>query len=102
MNINSGKAKIQTGTFKMIHTINMDEHQELIDNLKETILQNVSHLTFLYPFLRHELEDLQEYLGRLKPKSKRSLNFLGSAWKWIAGSPDHDDIKILGKKQTKC
>lgn len=99
--MNSGQAKIQTGTFKLIHTINMDEYQELIDNLEETLHQKVNQSHFLYPFLRHELKELQEYLDRLKPKSKRSLNFLGSAWKWIAGSPDHDDFEILEKKTNK-
>ena len=28
-------------------------------------------------------------------KSKRSLDILGTAWKYLAGSPDHDDLNII-------
>lgn len=31
-------------------------------------------------------------------KAKRSLNFIGSAWKFIAGNPDHDDFVLLKGK----
>lgn len=31
----------------------------------------------------------------MKPREKRSLNFLGTAWKWLAGTQDHDDHKIV-------
>ena len=23
------------------------------------------------------------------------MNFLGSAWKWLAGTPDHEDFRII-------
>lgn len=32
------------------------------------------------------------------PRSKRSLDFLGSAWKFIAGSPDAQDFEIIKEK----
>lgn len=96
--MDSGLAKLQTGTFRLIHVININEYQELTNNLHEILHQKVGSSHYIYPFLNHQLIELQEYLDRLKPRSKRSLNFLGSAWKWLAGSPDHDDFEILEKK----
>lgn len=38
-------------------------------------------------------------MKRLVPsKRKRSIEFIGSAWKWIAGSPDSHDFEILEQK----
>lgn len=94
-------AKLQTGTFKLIHIIDTDGYQELINNLQETLHRDVNPSHFLHPILNHELTELQAYLDRLKPKTKRSLNFIGSAWKWVAGNPDHDDLEILTQKTNR-
>lgn len=96
--MDAGTARLQTGTFKLIHVIETDRYQELIDNMQETVSKNISESHFLRPFLVHELIEMQSYLDRLKPRAKRSLNFIGSAWKWIAGNPDHDDFEIIKKK----
>lgn len=61
---------------------------------------NVSRSHPLYPFLSHETNQLQSHLDRIKPRVKRSLNFIGSAWKWIAGNPDHDDFEIIKQKMN--
>lgn len=99
--LNAGVAKLQTGTFKIIHIIETDEYQELIDSMRITVSQNISEHHFLRPFLIHEITEIQGYLDRLKPKMKRSLNFIGSAWKWIAGNPDHDDFEIITQKTNR-
>lgn len=98
---NSGLAKLQTGTFKLIHIIETNEYQKLITTLEDTLRHDVNPSHFLQPLLNREITELQSYLDRIKPRSKRSLDFLGSAWKWIAGSPDHDDLEILTKKTNK-
>lgn len=68
--------------------------------MQHNLLQNVSHTHPLYPFLSHELIQLQNHLDRIKPRVKRSINFIGSAWKWIAGNPDHDDFEIIEQKMN--
>lgn len=75
-------------------------YQKIVDEMHAFISKNVSSHESLYPFLIHDLEQIQNHINRLKPsnKIKRSLNFIGSAWKWVAGSPDHDDLKILSHK----
>lgn len=99
--LNTGVAKLQTGTFRIIHIIETDEYQDLIDSMRITVSQNISAHHFLRPFLIHEITEIQGYLDRLKPKIKRSLNFIGSAWKWIAGNPDHDDFEIITQKTNQ-
>ena len=34
-------------------------------------------------------------------RSIRSINSIGTACKWIAGTPDHDDMKIATDKRNK-
>lgn len=43
-----------------------------------------------------EIRNLVQNL-RLR-KTKRSLNFIGTAWKWIAGNPDHEDYITIKEK----
>lgn len=99
----SGLAKIQDGNFRIIHIIDIDKYQETINSLQNILSQNITKHHFLHPFLTHELTEIQGYLDRLKPnvKNKRSLNFIGSAWKWIAGNPDHDDFEIITQKTNE-
>ncbi|XP_065356226.1 probable cyclin-dependent serine/threonine-protein kinase DDB_G0292550 [Calliphora vicina] len=96
--INTGYAKVQTGTFKLIHVIEPDNLQNLINKIHQTLNYNVSQSHPLYPFLSHEANQLQNHLNRIKPRIKRSLDFIGSAWKWIAGNPDHADFQIIEQK----
>lgn len=51
----------------------------------------------MYPFLEYELYQSQLALNKLKLKkrNKRSVDFLGTIWKWIAGTPDHSDMMIV-------
>lgn len=96
--LDAGQVKLQTGTFKLIHIIDTDRYQEIIDTIKVKVDEDVNGAHYLRPFITYELLELQGYLDRLKPKTKRSLNFIGTAWKWIAGNPDHDDFEIIKMK----
>lgn len=49
----------------------------------------------------HEVRSLEKILNELRPRrSARSIDALGTAWKWIAGTPDHEDFQIISD-QTK-
>lgn len=82
----------------LIHIIDIQGYQELIDRLQQNLNNDVGLSYFLHPLLNHELTELQAYLDRLKPKTKRFPDFLGSVWKWMARNPDHDHFEILTKK----
>jgi len=34
----------------------------------------------------------------LPSRTKRGINELGTLWKWIAGTPDHDDLITVQNK----
>ena len=84
--LDEGTSQIQDGTFKIIHQI--DTH---------TLTKNIPISNSINPILRSEIGQIRTILRRLTPKvqQKRSLDFLGTTWKWIAGSPDHHDLDIL-------
>ncbi|XP_053969201.1 uncharacterized protein LOC128870575 [Anastrepha ludens] len=93
---NTGWTKIQNGTYKIIHTIDTDEYQRTLNELNSTIRHKITPDNSLLPFLLHEMSEIQSFLSRLKPKvNKRSINAIGTAWKWLTGSPDHEDLVML-------
>lgn len=101
ISISNGKAKIQEGNFKLIHEIELDNFQTFIDETRTILKNQITDKNILYPYLEHELSQIQELLIRIKPhRAKRSLDFIGSAWKWIAGNPDHDDFEIIKNKMN--
>jgi len=93
-----GEAKLQNGIFKLIHILELGDYERAVDSLDLQIQQKLSQNNSLLPFLLHDINQLKSQLRRLKPRVKRSINALGKAWKWIAGSPDHDDHQIVVDK----
>lgn len=99
ISINTGQAKLQTGNFKIIHTIDIDEYENVTSGILDLISTDGCKGHHLFPYISYELGQIQNLIENLKPrKSKRSLNFIGSAWKWIAGTPDHDDFITIKQK----
>lgn len=100
MKIDAGPARLQNGSFKIVHIIDMEAYEVLITNLEEVLKLKGNHSHPLYPILSYEILRIRSHLARLKINkvNKRSLDFIGSAWKWIAGNPDHHDHEILTNK----
>lgn len=99
ISIGTGRAKIQEGNFKLIHVIELDNHQNFIDRIRTILNEEITSEHSLYPYLNYELSQLQTLLDNIKThKSKRSLDFIGSTWKWIAGNPDHEDFEVIKSK----
>ena len=36
-----------------------------------------------------------------KPKNKRAINWIGTAWKWVAGTPDYHDMEIIESQMRR-
>lgn len=72
-------------------------YQELLNNIQTDIKRHIDETDTNLPYISHQISQISKILVTLKPKTRnpRSLNFIGSAWKWLAGSPDHDDFQIL-------
>lgn len=92
-------AKIQDGTFKIVHVIKLNEYQNFLNEIQIFINNSLPKDSIFFPSITHEVNQLSEMLNSIYPleksKQKRSINMLGTAWKFIAGSPDHDDLQII-------
>lgn len=97
--IDNGQAKIQDGTFRLIHLIDLGKYERFLTETYNEIANQIPNDHFLYPILKHETTQTFEILNTLKPsnvnKMKRSIDILGTAWKYLAGSPDHEDLNII-------
>lgn len=94
--ISIGKAKIQEGNFKLIHIIDLENYQSFVNEINPILQNQITSKHPLFPYLNHELNEVKDLLENLVPhKKKRSINEIGTVWKWIAGNPDHEDFKII-------
>lgn len=78
------------------HLTNLSLFESIIENYKtneEVILLDDSSMDF-------EIQMIETLLRKLKinNRSKRGINELGTVWKWITGTPDHDDFMQITNK----
>lgn len=94
-----GNAKLQTGTFRLIHVIDLESYEHILNNI-ESKTETINRNNPIYPFLIHEIAIIKNHINRLRPKirNKRSIDIIGKTWKWIAGNPDHEDLIVLTDK----
>lgn len=58
---------------------------------------NIFEIKFELEIIDTLLEQLDK-IDKYKTKTKRGINELGTIWKWIAGTPDHDDFVLIKNK----
>lgn len=72
--------------------------------LQETndLISKISDTPLLVQILKQQQEEISHILRTLEipHRHARALDFLGSALKFVAGNPDHDDYKMLLTKQN--
>ena len=88
--------KIQTGNFRIIHEINMTDLESTINLLTNIVYSKTNNP--LLNIAKHKIKTLYSNFNQIKPQRshrKRSLNIIGSTWKWIGGSPDAQDLQII-------
>lgn len=91
-----GKAKVKIGFVRVIHPIDLIQ----ISNTIEEVNREVQRSSTVYPLcelLVIKSYKLYETFLKLQPISRRQKrwNSIGTAWKWIAGSPDAEDLRII-------
>ena len=65
-------------------------------------IQSISNITYAHPLRMFLLQQVVNIKGlkRFSPgRKERSMDFIGSAWKWIAGTSDGYDFEILNENQ---
>lgn len=91
--IQRGNGWIIDGHFNLVHTINLEAFEQILTDLANSMQNNVSskqRKAIIDFHLQQTIDRLKE-LAPTKRRSRRSIDWLGSAWKWIAGSPDATD-----------
>lgn len=89
--------KIQNGFDKIVHPINLSSIEQNVLLITKIIRQLDSSL----PIAQLATEKSRALINNLRqvkpynPRRKRRWDTLGSAWKWLAGSPDADDLRLI-------
>uniref|UniRef100_A0A1W7R5Z2 Retrovirus-related env polyprotein from transposon gypsy n=1 Tax=Aedes albopictus TaxID=7160 RepID=A0A1W7R5Z2_AEDAL len=98
----TGKCKIQTGNIKVIHPINLTNIEITVNLLTNVVHQKTNnHLTEI---AKYKMKELYSNLVEIKPRNhreRRSLESIGTAWKWVAGNPDAEDLRIINKTMNE-
>lgn len=100
--IRAGNAWTISGNFKLIHVIKLDEYAAIADNITDLVEKHMPP-SQNKDIIKYHLAQVQERILELrsvKAKTKRSINWIGSAWKWIAGSPDATDWNTVLESQN--
>lgn len=103
MSIKQGNGNIISGNFKIIHHINLSSYIEILNNIKSEVkmIDSTSIMKSQLTYQIGEIEKLLEELQGQPSRMRRSINWIGSAWKWIAGSPDATDWDEILKSQDR-
>lgn len=91
--------KIQTGLIKIIHPINVTNLETNV-NLFNKLARKLDSSLPISQLVIQKSRELYNNLLQIKPlnrKRKRRWDTLGAAWKWLAGSPDAEDLRIINK-----
>lgn len=101
--IETGGALVYENTSSIFHVANLTYIQDFLDRTKESLEIKYKRTTYpdSLPDRKHE-EDfniIQTLLDQLMvSRSKRAIETIGTIWKWIAGTPDHDDEITIENK----
>lgn len=96
----NGNVAIYKDYLYLIHTINISDFRAMMQQSID-FLPRFAESPMYRDLLKQQHEEISHILRTLQiPKRHvRAINFLGSALKFIAGNPDHDDYKFLLTRQ---
>lgn len=93
---------IQTGTIKIVHPINLTILEENVNAFLE-ISRKIDRTLPMSDLITRRSKQIADNLVQLKPiKTRRQKRWdsLGTAWKWLAGSPDADDLRLINSSMN--
>lgn len=101
VSLKDGNGWILEGNFRLIHVINLEKYMEVTTNTSYLIERHIPSSNNRGLILYH-LHKIREWLGELthgNRRQARSINWIGSAWKWLAGNPDASDWDDILRSQ---
>lgn len=95
-----GDARISSSSLRILHRINLEGIEEAIEQIKLVVENRVWKDDILGPLINLKLNKLTETYTKLRPvtsRRRKRWETLGSAWKYISGSPDAEDLRIINR-----
>lgn len=92
--------RIQTGNIRILHPINLTEIEFTINQLTNLVYHKRMNNNALIEISKYKIRDLYSNFLQIKPSSHKRTkrwDIIGTTWKWIAGSPDAQDLRIIDK-----
>lgn len=101
-----GEAKLQQGYIRILHPINTSEIKNLIEQIHRQINHD-NHCTPMHQLLIVKQQILYDTYMKLTPivntpthnRNKR-WDTVGTIFKWIAGTPDADDLRLINSSMN--
>lgn len=91
------ECRIQTSYIKYIHPINMSKIEENV-LLISKVSRGLNSQLAISKLVMEKSRALMNNLRQIKPITPRRIrrwDALGTAWKWLAGTPDAEDLRML-------
>ena len=91
------KCKIQIGVMKIIHPINITVIRETIFNLN-SVLSKLDRNLSTFSLAEHKINELHANFQQIQPTThnrNKRWDKIGTAFKWLAGTPDAEDLRII-------
>ncbi|XP_055622395.1 uncharacterized protein LOC129765963 [Toxorhynchites rutilus septentrionalis] len=94
--IHLGKAYVSNNYFRILHRVDLIKLQNSVETLLYHAKTNIDSADFLSVLIQTKVTKLEQTFLKLKPSTRvRRWEKLGSLWKYISGSPDAEDLRII-------
>lgn len=93
--------KIIEGYKKIVHEVNTTTIELTLLDLKDKILSRQDDEDEISNVLKRKILQVETNINQIKPRRLRRWDALGRAWKWMSGSPDADDLRIINTDLNK-
>lgn len=96
--LKTSRCKIQIGNTKIVHPINLTSLELTIQTLTNIAYNKISENNSLKDIVKHKIRDVYSNFYQIRPQVNRRTkrwDAIGSTWKWIAGNPDAQDLRII-------
>lgn len=100
--VRAGNAWTIDGNFKLVHVINLDEYTTVAKNVTVLVEKHIPPGRTKEIIIYHlkQVQNRLIELGSIQSRSRRSVDWIGLAWKWVAGNPDATDWSSILHSQN--
>lgn len=96
LTLNTNPCRIQVGNFRIIHEIDLKDLEKTVHLLTDVVYNKINNP--LSNIVKNKIKSLHSNYNQIRPgnhRYARSIDIIGSVWKWIGGSPDAQDLHII-------